>query len=43
VTTGVKPDGSQLDSERMPWELYAKFNREELEAIHLHLQTLLAQ
>jgi mono/diheme cytochrome c family protein len=43
VTTGVKPDGSQLDPERMPWELYAKFNREELEAIHLHLQTLLAQ
>jgi hypothetical protein len=43
MTTGVKPDGGQLDPELMPWELFAKFNREELEAIHLHLQTLLAQ
>lgn len=43
VTTGVKPDGGRLDPERMPWELFAKFNREELEAIHLYLQTLPAQ
>jgi mono/diheme cytochrome c family protein len=43
MTTGVKPDGGQLDPELMPWELFAKFNREELEAIHLYLQTLLAQ
>ncbi len=40
VTTGVKPDSGQLDPERMPWEMFAKFNREELEAIHLYLQTL---
>ncbi len=40
VTTGVKPDGEQLDPERMPWELYAGFDQVELEAVHLYLQTL---
>lgn len=43
VTTGVKPDGVQLDPERMPWELFANFNEEELEGVHLYLQTLAAQ
>jgi mono/diheme cytochrome c family protein len=43
VTTGVKPDGSQIDPEGMPWELFANFNEEELEAVHLYLQSLAAQ
>ena len=43
VTTGVTPYDGQLDPERMPWETCAKFNREELEAIHLFIQTLPAQ
>jgi len=43
VTTGVKPDGVQLDPERMPWELYANFAEEELEAVHVYLQSLAAQ
>lgn len=43
VTMGVKPDGVQLDPERMPWELYANFDEEELAAVHLYLQTLAAQ
>jgi mono/diheme cytochrome c family protein len=40
VTTGVKPDGGQLDPELMPWELFDNFDQEDLEAIHLYLQTL---
>ncbi len=40
VTTGVKPDGSQLDGERMPWESIAKINEDELTAVHLYLQSL---
>ena len=43
VTEGVKPNGDTLDAERMPWELFAKFNREELEAVHLYLGSLLEQ
>jgi mono/diheme cytochrome c family protein len=40
VTTGVKPDGSRLDNERMPWESIAKLNQEDLTAVHLYLQIL---
>lgn len=40
VTTGVKPTGEQIDPEGMPVELYANFNREELEGVHLYLQSL---
>lgn len=43
VTTGVKPDGEQINPESMPWELYAKASDEELEAVHLYLQSLAAQ
>jgi cytochrome c553 len=43
VTEGVKPDGSQIDPEGMPWELYANFDQEELQAVHLYLQTLTGQ
>jgi len=43
VTTGVTPDDRQLDPERMPWELYNKFNQEDLEAVHAYLQTLLPE
>ena len=43
VTTGVTPYGGQLDSERMPWDLFANFNREDLEAVHLFIQDLQAQ
>lgn len=43
ITTGVTPDGRQLNQEFMPWELYDGFDREELEAIHLYLQTLAGQ
>jgi mono/diheme cytochrome c family protein len=40
VTEGVTPDGRELDPEWMDWGLYAGFDREELEAVHLWLQTL---
>jgi mono/diheme cytochrome c family protein len=43
MTTGVTPGGRQLDGERMPVELFANFNDEDLEAVHLYLQTLTAQ
>lgn len=43
LTTGVKPSGAQLAPEGMPWELYANFDEEELEGVHLYLQTLAAQ
>lgn len=40
VTTGVKPDGSTLNNEYMPWESISKANDEDLLAIHLYLQEL---
>jgi mono/diheme cytochrome c family protein len=43
VTTGARPDGPSIDVERMPWNLYAGFDREELEAVHLYLQSLEGQ
>jgi mono/diheme cytochrome c family protein len=43
VTTGVKPDGSLLDNERMPWQSFARLNQEDLTAVHLYLQKLAGQ
>jgi mono/diheme cytochrome c family protein len=40
VTTGVKPDGSTLNNEYMPWESIAKATDEDLLAIYLYLQEL---
>jgi hypothetical protein len=37
--TGIKPDGSAVDGDRMPWEeLRSLFDEDELRAIWLYLQ-----
>lgn len=41
VTTGVKPSGDTLDSTWMSWDLYARFDHEELASIHVLMQDLL--
>ena len=40
VTTGVTPDGEELNPEIMPWALFAKYNQVELEAIHRYIQSM---
>jgi mono/diheme cytochrome c family protein len=40
LTTGVKPDGSLFDNERMPWQSIARLNHEDLTAVYLYLQQL---
>lgn len=40
IRTGVTPSGHQLDSEFMPWQDYATFYDEELQAVWLYLQSL---
>lgn len=40
IRTGTTPSGHQLDSEFMPWQVYAQFFDEELKAIWLYLQSL---
>ncbi len=41
VTTGVRPDGAELDGEMMPWPQIAEgVSQEELQAIWLYLQSV---
>ena len=40
VTEGVRPDGTQLDPEQMPWESFGRYTDEELHAIWAYLQTV---
>lgn len=40
LRTGVTPSGHQLDPEFMPWESFAKFDDEELQAMWLYLESL---
>jgi hypothetical protein len=41
VTTGVKPSGDTLDSTWMSWDLFSRFDREELASIHVLMHDLL--
>lgn len=43
VTEGIRPSGDELDSERMPWELYARADLADIDAIHLWLRGLAEQ
>jgi mono/diheme cytochrome c family protein len=40
VTTGVRPDGSQMDPEQMPWPSFNLYTDEEVRAIWAYLQTV---
>lgn len=40
VTEGVRPDGSQIDPELMPWESISRYTDEELQALWAYLQTV---
>jgi mono/diheme cytochrome c family protein len=40
LRTGVTPEGRQLDSEMMPWDLVGQMNDDELKAIWRYLQSL---
>lgn len=37
---GQRPDGSAIDEQAMPWNLYSLLTDEEVEAIWLYLQSL---
>jgi cytochrome c553 len=40
ITEGVRPDGTQLDPELMPWESISRYSDEELQALWAYLQTV---
>ena len=40
LRTGVRPDGSRMNPEFMPWTVTAQMTDEELQAIHAHLSSL---
>lgn len=40
ITEGVRPDGSQIDPELMPWEAIGRHSDEELQALWAYLQTV---
>jgi mono/diheme cytochrome c family protein len=40
IRTGVNPYNYELDPEYMPWESFAKFDDEELQAIWIYLQSM---
>jgi mono/diheme cytochrome c family protein len=40
VTEGVRPDGTLLDPEAMPWESFGRYTDEELRALWAYLQTV---
>lgn len=40
VTEGVRPDGTLLDPEAMPWESFGRYTDEELRALRAYLQTV---
>jgi cytochrome c553 len=40
ITEGVRPDGTLLDPELMPWESISRYSDEELRALWAYLQTV---
>ena len=40
VTEGVRPDGTLIDPEQMPWESINRHTDEELKALWAYLQTV---
>jgi mono/diheme cytochrome c family protein len=40
IRTGVKPTGTQVDTEQMPWDMYSRMTDVELEALWAYLQSL---
>jgi hypothetical protein len=40
VTEGVRPDGTLLDPEAMPWESFGRYTDEELRALWAYLQSV---
>lgn len=40
LTTGVRPDGHEMNPEFMPWTMTAKMTRDEREGVRLYLATL---
>jgi hypothetical protein len=40
IRTGVKPTGTQVDAEEMPWDMYSGMTDVELEALWAYLQSL---
>ncbi|MEZ4592991.1 MAG: cytochrome c [Chloroflexota bacterium] len=40
ITEGVRPDGSQIDPEQMPWQSISQYSDEELQALWAYLQTV---
>ena len=40
MTEGVRPDGTQIDPEQMPWEAISRHSDEELKALWAYLQTV---
>lgn len=40
MRTGVRPDGSQLDSRKMPWRSFQHMNDVELTALYAYLRTV---
>jgi mono/diheme cytochrome c family protein len=43
IKTGVTPNGNELDSELMPWEIYGHMTDDELRAVWMYLQSLPAR
>ena len=42
-TTGVRPDGRQIQPQFMPWPNFAQFEPDEVEAVWMYLQTVPAK
>ena len=40
LTTGVRPDGRQIDPQHMPWKQFSKLTADEVQALWLHLRTI---
>jgi hypothetical protein len=40
MQTGVTPSGRQINSDYMPWDVFGKFNQDELKGLWLYLHSL---
>jgi mono/diheme cytochrome c family protein len=40
LQTGIKPNGEQIDPDHMPWDVYARLDEPELQALWLYIQSL---
>jgi mono/diheme cytochrome c family protein len=40
LRTGIRPDGSQIDSRHMPWNAFKYLDQTELDALYLYLKSL---